>query len=257
MMRLTSRFRSLPLASLLVFTALLSSQSVNAQKVTLDTKQSISSEKIDLFLPAMYRGGTEKDFQHMQNENWYALYFQEGTNKWLYEKAQLSINKAFDDCLNDFSVNVIAKLPPTEHRVFLLKGLTQELNSKSKTVVSLPIFEKSLLPGQSFSFTFNGIDYLMEAQGKLTEEGETEYSKIYLSIAGNTHKQLIHEQDRFDNTQTLILFIGDLDGDGKPDFLIDIATDYETAKVALFLSSHAKDGELVGLVSIAGYHFDC
>jgi hypothetical protein len=41
----------------------------------------------------------------------------------------------------------------------------------------------------------------------------------------------------------MLLFIGDLDGDGKPDIILDAPSDYENKKIFLFLSSTAKDGK--------------
>ncbi len=41
-----------------------------------------------------------------------------------------------------------------------------------------------------------------------------------------------------------VIWVGDLDGDGKPDFLLNF--DFNGTDIALFLSSLAKDGEIVG-----------
>jgi hypothetical protein len=41
-----------------------------------------------------------------------------------------------------------------------------------------------------------------------------------------------------------VIWVGDLDGDGKPDFLLNF--DFHGTNVALFLSSLAKEGEIVG-----------
>ncbi len=46
-----------------------------------------------------------------------------------------------------------------------------------------------------------------------------------------------------------ILWAGDLDRDGKPDIILDRTKGESQADIALFLSSAASDGELVGLVA--------
>ena len=45
--------------------------------------------------------------------------------------------------------------------------------------------------------------------------------------------------------RSLLKFAGDLDGDGKLDLLIDTTHHYNLSEPTLFLSSQAKDGELV------------
>lgn len=46
-----------------------------------------------------------------------------------------------------------------------------------------------------------------------------------------------------------LFWAGDLDRDGKTDFLYDLNMYYTQARIALFLSSAAKEGEIVGLVA--------
>jgi hypothetical protein len=46
-----------------------------------------------------------------------------------------------------------------------------------------------------------------------------------------------------------IIWAGDLDGDGKLDLIVDITNHYNASGTALFLSSKAKRGELVGLAA--------
>jgi len=46
-----------------------------------------------------------------------------------------------------------------------------------------------------------------------------------------------------------LIWAGDLDGDGKLDLLVDITNHYNGSGSALFLSSKAKSGEIVGLAA--------
>lgn len=55
------------------------------------------------------------------------------------------------------------------------------------------------------------------------------------------------EYDKFNNFK--FLFVGDIDGDGLPDLLVD-ASEYNIYRLALYLSSFAEDGELVKLVGV-------
>lgn len=58
-------------------------------------------------------------------------------------------------------------------------------------------------------------------------------------------KQTLYAQDEGDLDGWRLRWAGDLDGDGKPDLLLDAANHYNTQTTRLFLSSRAKKGELV------------
>lgn len=252
-------------ASLFTFASLLSPSITLAQESeeVSEIEKMISQSGIETFLPALQRGYTVKELQDQLREDWYMLYFDTAQKSWHYDKAKLRIRNEQDDCLNDFSP--IVKTIPWDS-LLLIKGLPASKQKLPLTVPSVSLStltssmffgEGALPPGKTFEFKFNGVSYTLEAKGKMREAYEIEYNQIYLSVTGSAEKQLIWDQDRFKDSSNRILFIGDLDGDQKPDFIIDVSDDYETQRTALFLSSHAKGDELVRLVDIAGYHFDC
>ena len=81
--------------------------------------------------------------------------------------------------------------------------------------------------------------------------------KLYLSEAGSGNEQLLIAMPGFWDTKALILWIGDLDADAKPDFVFDVSDDYESKCVVLFLSSKADESQIVKCVGRSYYAFDC
>lgn len=74
------------------------------------------------------------------------------------------------------------------------------------------------------------------------------YSLILWDSKGNVRQTL--REDAFPDGGPSLLWAGDLDRDGKLDLLLDISNRYYVSEIALFLSSLAGPGELVGNAGI-------
>jgi hypothetical protein len=124
------------------------------------------------------------------------------------------------------------------------------------------IFKKDVLwPGETVNIKTNTGTYTLRATGRVTskteEWQEVENYKLYLegNVKGKKTTQLIVAIPRFDDYITRILWCGDLDQDGKPDFIIDSSYHYNMESLSLFLSSKATSGQLlryIGTHSITG-----
>lgn len=68
--------------------------------------------------------------------------------------------------------------------------------------------------------------------------------------AGSTRKQVLWRNEYVGDGPPLLRWVGDLDRDGKLDLLIDVTDHDNLSRMALFLSSLAKEGELVGLAGL-------
>lgn len=68
--------------------------------------------------------------------------------------------------------------------------------------------------------------------------------------AGSTRKQVLWRNEYVGDGSPLLHWAGDLDRDGKLDLLIDVTDHDNLSRRALFLSSLAKEGELVGLAGL-------
>ena len=133
---------------------------------------------------------------------------------------------------------------------------------------SLKIDKNKIWPKEKISFKFNDIEYFLRAEGKVlssekvhTDEGlETfqvvENYKLYISTEDIPERLLLKEES-FNDTFVELLFVGDIDQDGKLDFIFGANRNYEEERVILFLSSKADQENVVKKVSEIAVQFDC
>lgn len=225
----------------------------------------VYSEGIDILLPAMYRGTEPSDFEYLLGEDYYVLYTDSAKQNYYFEKAAIEIGKFYDDCLGDSTTYINAGYG--DHEMLIIGGLIPHTREQ-KSIVS---HNKNIWVGDSLPFTFGDQKYKFTTQGNVISEEKvwtndglvnwqevTNY-KLYLSteIDGEIVTQLLIAIPSFNDTFVSMLFAGDLDNDGKPDFLFDTSRDYEEKAVVLFLSSKAKTNEIVRCVGESSYQFDC
>jgi hypothetical protein len=119
--------------------------------------------------------------------------------------------------------------------------------------VTIPFYEgfkTQLLPDESMQIG----KFKFLASGKLvkTEYGET-VENYKLVVEGNKNnqsiKQTLADIPFFDDKMVTFYWIGDLDQDGLPDFLVDLSHKYSYSMPTLFLSSKAENGELVKMIA--------
>lgn len=219
--------------------------------------KNFSVEGIKIFQPTSYNESdyTKELFYIMDTitglfkmENGYSL------RKCVIEKVNLYENECYGGTMIEPTLNT------NDLCLYLFRGLNKYSRNAVIDTVSSGF---SLLPGQGQEFTFENIDYKLKAEGKFSKElkaGEypwdyiTEY-KLYLTQGDK--KQCITEMRKFKDTKLEIVFIGDLDRDGRPDFIISAPDWYEDYRILLFLSDYAGDDELVKLVSIMIDSFAC
>lgn len=100
-------------------------------------------------------------------------------------------------------------------------------------------FESSRLPniGEAKEFVLNGRRYtLSNSNGKLS------------LISQGTSQPLFDYSEEFDNNATIV-WIGDLDRDGRLDLIVDASDHYNVGELRLYLSGRARSGSLVKLVA--------
>jgi len=102
-------------------------------------------------------------------------------------------------------------------------------------------FELSTLPslGQERLMHLQGNEYSLQ-----NREG-----KIYLKYAGTEQYLFDYVENKEDNNARLI-WVGDLDHDGKLDFIIDTSNHYNVTELRLYLSGQAVKGELLKMVAM-------
>ena len=111
-------------------------------------------------------------------------------------------------------------------------------------------------PNTQFNFTYNQINYTLQADGEMENSNIKNYTLTFFRTDCQT-KQIIVELDYIQSTEVEILFIGDLDGDGEPDIILNAPNNYENRDIMLFLSSSKHEKELLHLEAEKFDWFDC
>ncbi len=232
-------------------------------KDSVQEKEVVSEEEFkndfDILLPRSYRSYEGENSAGFLTKKWIDLYEQNG--EYYLGKADFNIEKGFDECSGDSLVSIIAK-----NKTIIFMDYPSLKLGKIK---SLKINKNKIWPAEKVTFTFNNSNYTLRAEGKVlsselvsTDENaeevfkKVENYKLYLAIGNTTEKLLLTEQS-FNDTFVVLLFAGDIDDDGKLDFVFSANRDYEEERVILFLSSKAENSEVVKKVSEVAVQFDC
>lgn len=140
--------------------------------------------------------------------------------------------------------------------ILLISSISQLQHGR---IDSIGLHSDHLLPGEQQQFIYKNVKYTLYATGikKIERPGSDAYQvsnyKLFIRAVINGHKydQLLVSVSNFDDALTRILFVGDMDGDGIPDFIIDTTADYNEEIPTLYLSSPAEKG---ALLKVMGMH---
>jgi len=212
----------------------------------------------EILLPKEYRDFGNENEANALTKDWLDLYQKDG--KFYLGKADYTIARGYSECSGD-STRIIT----SKNNSLLLLDNPRLAQGEIKTV---KILKNKIWPKEKLKFHFGNQEYTLRAEGKVlssekvhTDEGEELYQnvkdyKLYLS-AGDSPETLFLEQESFNDTFVELLFIGDIDRDGKPDFIFGANRDYEEERVILYLSSKAKKGKLIKKAAEVAIQFDC
>jgi hypothetical protein len=258
----------------LVFVSCKNSTQVEVKKNTIQPRETTFEEKkqalvdepieveskndFEILLTSNYRDWEGKNPVNNLTKNWVDLYEKNG--KYYLGKADFTIERGYDECSGDSTKTVTSK-----NKTLIL---IESSNLKLGEINALKFNKNKIWTKEKMSFNYNNIDYSVRAEGDiistnkvLTDEGEeishvVKNYKLYISTK-NTSEMLFLEEKSFNDTFVELLFIGDIDKDGKLDFIFDASRDYEEKRVVLYLSSKAKEGEIIKKVSEIAIQFDC
>ena len=170
------------------------------------------------------------------------------------EKVNLYENECYGGNMLEPTLNA------KDNCLYLFRGMNK---FSDKSILDTVSANFSLLVNEKKDFVFGDVSYQLRAEGKILNSDDKDIFlwdrikgyKLYLTCGNKT--QCITEMKKFSDTTTEITWIGDLDGDNKPDFVINSPEWYEDYRILLFLSSFSEEGELVKLVSITVDSFAC
>ncbi len=257
-----------------------SAETISTDSLVQETTSKTNAEPDTLLLPLIYNEGIEiqltglyrmeepSDYDFLLEEGWMELYQDTTTHDFHLIKANPKAAKEYDACLDDSST-YLTSLNAIDPLIFI-KGI----NNPQSEIKSVKLKQDMVWCGSSLDFEFNNQKYTLEAEGYVLEENDVyedeETGKISKwenvvnyrlrlksTIGNKLQEQLLVAIPSSNDTNVKILFIGDLDNDGKPDFVFDVSRDYEEKAVVLMLSTKAKQGEFVRGVGESSFQFDC
>lgn len=210
-----------------------------------------------------YREGIAR----IEATDWYVLSYKVDDKQFEINKTSIDTTHFHWDC-GGFDMFSISPKNRTGKEIAYISGINNLQEGIIKSHFHRQVF---IAPAQPYHFIFENVQYTLRAEGierkewnsenNLDEEGRINNAdvcqryKLYLS-SGGVEQQLLGIES-FSEQYVKLEFIGDLDGDGKPDFIFETATWYEDQEIMLFLSSKAGKGELVKYVARDGYSMAC
>jgi hypothetical protein len=201
-------------------------------------------------------------------EGWQVFSRNGETGEYYLQRTRFFVSIFYSDYCQDYILSVGGGqlCPNLYSNLFFIRGLPPSDNPVK--TLAIPIDEMReeraivLKSGKSHTFDFNGKTYTLRAEGEINEHGRDwshwdslKNFRIYLS--DEQDEQLLTTIEEFVDTVPFVFWIGDLDGDGLPDFAIRTETWFEDERIEVFLSSVARGRNLVESVGEAWLRRAC
>ncbi len=177
-------------------------------------------------------------------EQWFGLFGRDLNYELRQTKVTVSDSETTGGLYDRF-VSVDQKTQP----LLLIKGMPGLSNRKVHSVLSTPTF---VFPAESKSFKFDDHTYYdFTSFGEAVDETvDVVINNYELRLRSGRRSQVVASFARIGSDKhPMIFWAGDLDGDGKLDFIMDTAAHYNVVEYTLFLSSAAEAGKLVKKVA--------
>ncbi|KAA3440044.1 hypothetical protein FOA19_05080 [Rufibacter hautae] len=197
---------------------------------------------------------SDEVWEDAQTEKWYGLF--QNKNGFYLQQTNLETERYYDPIIDEDESEKTGWKVSTSNQDTSVVLISSTDLIKSRKVEAVTLSKQEIWPGNKVTFTYKGNPYTLQATGKKkrSDAGSDYYIvsnyKLFLSTIKNGQevKQLLVESRFFDDAMIYIRFVGDLDGDSFPDFLIDRSNDYNGSNPSLFLSTPAKNGSLLKMV---------
>lgn len=235
-----------------------SEKPIDKPVVEKETDEEEKEADLEILLPSTYRDWEGKNPTSQLTKTWTDLYQKNG--KYYLGKVDFTLENGYSECSGDSTKSIETKT----QTLLLIKN--PDLQQGEINAVKLS--KTKIWPGQKMTFKFNNVTYQLRAEGDVlssykahTDTGEELFRvvknyKLYISAAGIPESLFLTEES-FNDTFTELLFIGDIDRDGKPDLVIRSNRDYEEERALLFLSSQAGKGQIISKAGEIAIQFDC
>jgi hypothetical protein len=187
--------------------------------------------------------------------NWMGLF--KNDKGYYITPVKIKISRVRDDIVDQRPEQKTGWEVKTEHidtSIFLIAKLDYLRPHGIKSIVQK---DHSLLPGDTIKYTLNDVDYLLYATGSKKEFKESPGAfalvnyRVFIKaqINGIVYNQYLVTKAN-PEYECPVLFIGDIDGDGIPDLIIDTANHENVERPTLYLSKQAKKGQLLRVMGM-------
>lgn len=201
---------------------------------------------VEILLPVQYRKESTGYPKNVKDKDWYELYKDSQTGKWLIAKAELKISYGRDECVGEDVMIIKSK----HEGAILFFTPFEGLSENPQTVLE----NKMLIPGMQVDFKMNDKNYSLSPSGTLYDDEEKTISaaqlpkdsegaiyipqikKFSLSFdLDNAKSYSIAEVEEMQSVNPKIIWAGDLNGDNLPDMILDLSDFYESRHLYFFL----------------------
>ncbi|HEX8734462.1 MAG TPA: hypothetical protein VF721_04015 [Pyrinomonadaceae bacterium] len=218
-----------------------------------ETETPEPTHKIKLLMHGDFHG-EDVEFKTGTSKKWLGLYRKK--NKYFLLATTVKIKAVPDFMYAEDSGNRSGKRVSTNHKlpnVFLLKNAEMLRAGEVKTLFDgMETESDGINRKYRRQFELNGKKYTLAVEDATEDGAEYLTGKSKMIISSGNIKQTIYEQGGCDDCGWDLCWVGDLDKDGKPDFLLNLTNHYNVTNHRLFLSSPAEKGEIVREVAVFG-----
>ena len=180
--------------------------------------------------------------------NWWALETDSTETNFSISKANFKLSRTSEPMGDENDSSWILLTNANSSSIlFYFAGSKNIKAHKVETISNSPM---RIMPGEEKVIEFKNQSYTLRATGSLDSNQYGIHPRNYrLIVTKGTASNLLSSAPYFDEAMIEIIFIGDIDGDGLLDFLIDNSHKYSIRKYGLYLSSFANNDECVRLVA--------
>lgn len=147
----------------------------------------------------------------------------------------------------------------TDSCLYLISGLNEYSYLKKHYLDNVYDDVQYAYPSDTIVIDFFGKKYFLYGKADVTQSEYSPEELVYINyelyLRGTTKNnkeitQILGSTTNFDFNMFSLLFVGDIDNDGFPDFIINTSEHYNAYQPTLYLSSFAQDNELVSIAAI-------
>ncbi|MCC8154970.1 MAG: hypothetical protein LIP01_12695 [Tannerellaceae bacterium] len=213
-----------------------------------EAKKKEKKERVEPDILLLWEYDIEKDGSCRLDcitDEWLQVYKDEYECKLI--KGDFEIEEYCDDACIGGDVKVIRAYSGT-------RFLIHHPGLKEMTIDTIPDIQEQIGPGEEFAFTMNGEKYTLRAEGFTWGKPDSfgvipgriygvSYHTLFLHTGSTDKEEILLLEPSFGDTIAKILFIADIDGDGKPDFVFQACPEYSILRYVVVLSSEAEENQ--------------